>query len=170
MTVTSLTLQEEALYLKSGSKLHEIENLRCWEDMQKPKASTVLEVWQCNAFNLVIYEKGVQVYDVLTQSICDNVKNIGGINLAKNNGLCSYAQRDNTYNLHKVACLRYTFQGESRIEILQVKRVENQKAFTYELSVVQTIPLSFEGQRETTVCLTGYLGPCYFFFNLIVET
>lgn len=69
MTVTSLTLQGETLYLKSGSKLHEIENLRCWEDLQKPKASTVLEVWQCNAFNLVIYDKVVHVYDVLTQSI-----------------------------------------------------------------------------------------------------
>lgn len=91
MTVTSLTMQGETLYLKSGSKLHEIENLRSWEDLQTPKASTVLEIWQCNAFNLIIYEKAVQVYDVLTQSICDDVKNIGGINLAKNNGLCSYA-------------------------------------------------------------------------------
>lgn len=118
MTVTSLTLQGETLYLKSGSKLHEIENLRCWEDLQKPKASAVLEVWQCNAFNLVIQEKGVQVYDVFTQTKCDDVKIIGGINLAKNNGICSYAQRDNTWNLHKFACLRYTFQGESKIDIL----------------------------------------------------
>lgn len=90
-----------------------------------PKASTVLMVWQCNAFNLVIYDKVVHVFDVLSQSMCEDVKNVGGINLAKNNGLCSYAQRDNTYNLHKIACLRYTFQGESRIEILQVKRIEN---------------------------------------------
>ena len=125
MTVTSLTLQGETLYLKSGSKLHEIENVRCWEDLQMPKASTVLMVWQCNAFNLVIYDKVVHVFDVLSQSMCEDVKNVGGINLAKNNGLCSYAQRDNTYNLHKIACLRYTFQGGSRIEIIQVKRIEN---------------------------------------------
>ena len=36
--------------------------------------------------------------------------------------------------------------------------------------MVQTIPLSLEGQRETTACLTRYLAPGYFFFNLIVET
>jgi hypothetical protein len=34
---------------------------------------------------------------------------------------------------------------------------------------VQTIPLTF-GQKEITACLTRYLAPGYFFFNLIVET
>ena len=69
-----------------------------------------------------------------------------------------------------MACLRYTLQGESRIEILQVKRLETQEAFSYELSVIQTIPLSLEGQRETTACLARYLAPGYFFLILIVET